>query len=104
MIFYRYESGNVQNIGELYTSELIKRTFKLKKETPKGYWIIQHGHPATLHSKPRWVSKTAKKRYAYPTEKEALANCIARTKRRMKFLKRDLAIANSILHQAEKMG
>jgi hypothetical protein len=57
------------------------RDFSLIKETPKGYWI---GFKDIGSYK--WISKTSKKRYAYPTEKEALNNFILRTERRVKIL------------------
>jgi hypothetical protein len=55
-----------------------------------------------LHLKPKWVSKTGKKRYAYPTKKEALESRIAINKRRIKFLKIDLEITKQVLFEAKK--
>ena len=65
---------------------LICDEYDLFKETPKGYWI-GYGHFGKLHSSwTKWVSKTARKRYAYPTKEEALVNFKARTKKRMEIL------------------
>lgn len=90
--FYRYETIQYASIG--YDGEyenspfpnprLILYTFYLHKETPKGYWI---GHGA---SESRWVSKTAKKRFAYPTKQEAINNFIKRNERRIAILNNQL--------------
>ena len=46
--------------------------------------------PDMLRGYSRWVSKTAKKRYAYPTKEEALINYIKRTEKRIRILKANL--------------
>lgn len=99
MQFYRYEAHEYAVMdydGEYISSpipnpRLVLYTYELHKETPKGYWI-GHGFyaPENLRSNSRWVSKTGKKRYAYPTKEEALSNYIKRTERRIKILKRQL--------------
>ena len=58
------------------------------KETPKGYWIGYGSLGQHKYNWQKWVSKTSKKRFAYPTEKEALTNFIKRTEKRLKILKR----------------
>jgi hypothetical protein len=55
------------------------RTYILIKETEKGYWI---GYK-NFSSWKKWISKTSKRRYAYPTKQEAMKNFITRTKRRI---------------------
>jgi hypothetical protein len=52
--------------------------FKILRETPKGWWI-ENGWEA----RGRWVSKSGKKRFAYPTVEEAEVNYIARKKRQI---------------------
>jgi len=98
MKFYRYEAvvyAVHDHDGELVSPriripEMVLHTYNLHKETPKGYWI-GYGHPDNgLQSHSRWVSKTAKKRYAYPTKGEALNNYIKRTEKRIKILKGQL--------------
>lgn len=91
--FYRYETMHYTSLcvdGEYNIAPNIKvelRTYNLWKETPKGYWI---GYGSLCEGKLRgygiWVSKTSKKRHAYPTKKEALENFIKRTERRIKIL------------------
>lgn len=101
MEFYRYvlvQYASIHDDGE-YGSQrilnpnpsLILHTYSLHKETPKGYWI-GYGHPFNGYQGEysRWVSKTARKRYAYPTKEEALHNFIKRTESRIKYFQNDL--------------
>lgn len=119
MEFYRYEAivyATMSNddgdygYSELFRSrpKMVLHTYNLHKETPKGYWI-GYGHPDNgYQSHSRWVSKTAKKRYAYPTKEEALTNYIKRTERRVKILKTQLSdteyglAAAKVLEKTEK--
>lgn len=102
MKFYRYEIGHVQSLhGGLFpNAEVQLKEFLLVKETPKGYWIAD-SWMKILHLKSKWVSKTAKKRYAYPTKKEALRAAKTRTVRRIKILSTQLEIAKSFLHNLD---
>jgi len=111
MEFYRYEAivyANIDHDGEFVSPrirvpKIVLTTLNLHKETPKGYWI-GYGHPDNgLHGHSRWVSKTAKKRYAYPTKEEALTNYIKRTEKRIKILKSQLQECEFGLMKAEKM-
>lgn len=63
--------------------------FNVIRETPCGYWI--ENFSALL---PKWVSKTGKKRYAYPTKDEARASYYARKQRQV-------TILTEQLHQAQ---
>jgi len=97
MKFYRYEAvsyASMDHDGEYYSPRIpnvniVLSEFNLHRETPKGYWI-GYGTLDSFHGDSRWVSKTAKKRYAYPTKEEAMTNYIKRTERRMKILKAQL--------------
>lgn len=71
--------------------------YQLIKETDKGYWI---GFEHSIYKK--WVSKTSKKRFAYPTKEEALKNFILRTKRRVEILKHQIVCSEIALDLAEK--
>jgi hypothetical protein len=112
MKFYRYEaveySAGVDQFDEpirkLFPDPKIElRTFNLHKETPKGYWI-GYGHPDNgLQSHSKWVSKTAKKRYAYPTKEEAMNNYIKRTEKRIEILKSQLQECQFGLSKAKAM-
>lgn len=90
--FFRYESVEYATIGidgeftspKFPNPKLELKIFNLHKETPKGFWI-GYGYSG-LKSPLKWVSKTAKKRYAYPTEQEALINFIKRNERRIEII------------------
>jgi len=86
MFFYRFEEVHYANIG----IKVLERKYTLLKETPKGYWIKPIWDISmtrdfkTCHRK--WVSKTAKKRFAYPTKEEAIVNFKTRKKRQIQIL------------------
>lgn len=97
MKFYRYETREYASLdmdGEYEPSpypnpKLEVTEFSLHRETPKGYWIGYGDYVRKhLRGSSHWVSKTSKKRYAYPTKTEALVNYIKRTERRVKIMKR----------------
>ena len=91
--FFRYEAIQYASAGcdgEYETSKIPNpklelREYNLWKETPKGYWI-GYGKSEKLNSGGKWVSKTARKRFAYPTKKEALINFIKRSEKRVEIL------------------
>ena len=92
MEFYRYEAVQYASMGidgeyersRFPNPKLELNTYNLLKETPKGYWI-GHGVFSKLCWK-KWISKTSRKRFAYPTKKEAITNYIKRTKRRIEIM------------------
>ena len=94
-IFYRYTAEQFASMGidgeyspsVIPNPTLILNEYNLHKETPKGYWI-GYGDLESYRSNSRWVSKTGKKRFAYPTKEEALINFIKRNEMRVKILKR----------------
>lgn len=97
--FYRYETVQYASLGMDGDFEIPKipnpkvelRTYNLLKETPKGYWIgYESLEIGSLRSKGIWVSKTSRKRFAYPTKKEALDNFIKRNEKRIEILKRQI--------------
>lgn len=105
MRFYRYRTS----ITSHYDSGFDKYTlcsptvelseFKLMKETPKGYWI---GY--SWDTEPyKWVSKTSRKRFAYPTKEEALKSFIIRTQRSIQIMKERQYTAELALSVAQKM-
>ena len=103
MKFYRYEAIEYAQMNS-ETGEYIDRVFPnphlqineydLLKETPKGYWIGYESLNKNLavsskidrYTWKKWVSKTSRKRFAYPTEEEALENYTKRTEKRLKIL------------------
>jgi hypothetical protein len=52
----------------------------------------------------RWVSKVAKKRYAYPLKSEALTNFKARKRRQIEILQAQLNQARTALRWADPTG
>lgn len=76
--------------------------FYLVKETPKGYWISYEGGVAYLKND-KWVSKTSRKRFAYPTKEEALRAFIMRTERRQLILETQLSDCKRAIHLAKTM-
>ena len=68
--------------------------YKMLRETPCGYWIDTSGYGKSYET---WVSKTSKKRFAYPTKHEALLNLKYRKQRQIKLLKVNLSRAEAAL-------
>jgi len=98
MKFYRYEIKRYASYNDYddfpihiqsYRASLSLDTYELKRETSKGYWIGLIGLSESLYRK--WIPKNSKKRYAYPTKKEALNNFIKRTESRIKHCENTLS-------------
>lgn len=105
MKFYRYEAVQYASLdydGD-YVSPRIPsprielREFDLVKETLKGYWI-------DCIFKQKWISKTAVKRYAYPTKQEALTNFIRRIERHIEILSYQVDFLKYALQEAKGNG
>jgi len=106
MEFYRYER-EVTNYTDKSVYEIILHTFFLIKETNKGYWIssvnpnikkensndleeFDNTYPIDFK---KWIPKQSMKRFAYPTQKEALFNFKKRTEKSIKILSNQLMTA-----------
>jgi hypothetical protein len=107
MKFYRYKIVHYASMdmdGEYSRSSfpsLVCETYNMFKETPCGYWI-GFGDIDGLHSSwKKWVSKTSTKRFAYPTQEEALQGFIKRTEKRIKILNSQILSCNFALGMAE---
>lgn len=85
MKFYRYYQYSTQGTIRVALSE-----FVMIKETPKGYWIA---YKEINPSEKKWVSKKARKRFAYPTKEQALQSFICRKNRQISILNNQLAAA-----------
>jgi hypothetical protein len=104
MKFYRYEAIQYAEHdidGELVSPKIPNPTIELReydilKETLKGYWI---GHKEFPELSKRWVSKTSKKKFAYPTKDEALINFIKRTEKRIKILEHQIIFSKIVLQK-----
>lgn len=100
MEFYRYEALETSN--NFPNPEITLIVFDFVKETPKGYWIIRRGWGNYLGEFKKWIPKESKKRYAYPTKKEAMTNYTKRTKYRIALLERQLQFCKMALYKARK--
>lgn len=106
-LFYRYDSFNYassSNIESLYVPnvKLVLTELVLVKETPKGYWI-GYEYFGEIFGKQIWVSKYSIKRYAYPTKKEAMTNFVARTKKRIEILKKQIGDCEMSLSESDNV-
>lgn len=108
MKFYRYEIRQYSSYGRDMEGEIIPSNFpprvaleslefELLRETPCGYWICTTG----FFFWKKWVSKTSRKRYAYPTKEEALKNFKKRTEKRVKILLNQVYACNEGLKLAK---
>lgn len=66
-------------------------TYTVIRETPCGHHIVGYGEK-------RWVNKSSKKRYAYPTRDEAWTAFKARKRRQVAILTINLKLAQQALN------
>ncbi len=102
MVLYRFKRQSnyaENNDGSLSAEsrEIICVEYEVIKETNKS-WIIN------VDNKKRVVSKQSKRKYAYPTIKEAMNNFILRTKKHLEILKYQINDAEAYLNIAEKFN
>lgn len=91
--FYRFEDERT-----VYGIKVRERVFDLVKETPCGYWIKLF----SCFDDKKWITKTARNRFAFPTRKEALENFRARKRRQIQILTAQLDNAKTSLMIAEE--
>lgn len=101
--WYRYEdhpvaTGYFDEYGDYRPSEykgaaIHLRAFMVTKETPCGVWLADEG--GVLMD--RWVSKTSRKRYAFPTKEEAWESFIARKTKQRRLLFAQLQRVEALL-------
>lgn len=92
--WYRYQD---EPIATGYFDErgvaIYLRVFAVKKETPCGVWLANE-YGVSLN---RWVSKTSRKKYAFPTKEEAWTSFIARKTKQRKLLFAQLQRVEALL-------
>lgn len=89
-LFYRFdETAYVDGSVEVHMAR-----YYMVRETPKGWWLScwREGGGGDI-----WVSKTAHKRHAYPTQEEAIESFRARKRAQLRHAKRSEDIANAAL-------
>jgi intein/homing endonuclease len=92
--WYRYEDRYY------YKPEVSLVKFGVLKHTPCGVWV-KRTDVFDLHGyRKRWVSKSSRKRYAYPTKEEALVSFIARKNRQLRILKCHIDDVKTVLSLA----
>ncbi len=74
-------------------------TYHLVRETEKGHWISLSGFDYGKI----WVSKTSKKRYAYPTKKEAIVGFIKRQERCIEIMSSRIKNASIAISKASEL-
>jgi len=92
---YRYE-----NLYADGTTRVELREFNVVKRTAKGYWIQLW---VFSFDDKKWVSDNARKRFAYPTKKEALFNFVKRKDAQIRILKSRLKLAELASDKARLM-
>jgi hypothetical protein len=70
--------------------------------TPAGYWIGTTYKAFPEHNtKERWISATGKKRFAYPTKREAIISFVARKRKHLIHAQRRFHNVELVAHGAE---
>ena len=96
---YRYTDHTYGELNEFETVASIRininlRIYTVISETLCGYHVQSYGDK-------RWVSKTSKKRLAYPTRDEAWTSFRARKTRQVAILKIQLELAQKALQHTQ---
>lgn len=71
--------------------------YKILSTTPKGFWIPKQEYDPTAAYGKRWVSNNARKRFVYPTMREALYAYIKRKEKMEKILRARLKDTKTVL-------
>ena len=89
-MLYRYEDVllNWDYNTNQATVKIYLEDYKMLRETACGYWIDTSGYGKSYET---WVSKTSRKRFAYPSKHEAMINFKHRKQRQITLLERNLA-------------
>lgn len=102
----------MEKITKLYRFEISYNNkpevweYDIVKETPCGYWIndwrFKNAHEINSILT-HWVSKTNYKRYAYPTQQEALESYIKRKEKHIEYLNKSLIRAKDTIKKAKEV-
>lgn len=95
-VLYRYEtSGSHTSQVGLFCDQ-----FRAIRETPKGWWIEYWGDKGQAR---KWVAKTGRKRFAYPTKELALESFVARKQHMIAKLEYTLGTTKTALELAKQI-
>ena len=105
--FYRY-----MDTHDRFGCHIDLTVFRMLRETECGYWIISDhfkryekpwpdGIVRMAERSKRWISKTSRKRFAYPTKEEALNNFKKRKERQIYWADANIARATAALSELE---
>jgi len=97
-ILYRYD-GCANFEGFVCTE------YKILKETKCGYWIKYDNNYLVAHNgkAEKWVNKSGRKRFCYPTKLEAIYGLFYRRKRYAKILNARLSSNSVVLTVCENL-
>jgi hypothetical protein len=100
---YGFETSEDDGFFHKFTGKIALEEYRTIGETPKGYWITYISNSKFVHTyfNKRFVLKESRKRFAYPTKKEAFDSFKIRTKKSKEYAKRDLANAKDFLKLIE---
>jgi len=81
---------------------------KIVAYTPQGYWLGSPGYKTVSGkvvppNKSRWINASSKKRYAYPTKREAIESFLLRKKRYVIHCERRFGVAKEELALAQEL-
>lgn len=107
-IWYRYDyerySPGVNDYGDPLPGVVIQlrvKTFFVQRRTPKGVWLCQFWGPEasaeSLHTAPRFVLLSARRRFACPSLEEAKTSFIVRKLREISIHQRRVETAKAAL-------
>ncbi len=102
-IWYRYEDRRYAAMLDEYErpsgsgrTEIEEQVFEVVRRTPKGVWLVQVWR-CGRSSTERFVRLSARKRFAHPTRKAAMASFLARKRAQVNILERQLENARLAL-------
>ena len=76
--------------------DIYHESYEVLKHTPKGVWIKM---PSGSFQDKKFVLLSGRKRFAYPTKKEALTALLYRKKRQIIILKNQLEQAENVVNK-----
>ena len=89
--------------------EIHCQEYEVAKETPSGFWLTMcRQTPSSFERNKKyiwkkWVSKDSRKRFAYPTKKEALESFLARKRKQLFHAEQTVKDVNGAIKLAESV-